>query len=87
MQSFYINLEKFISKQSINLLGEEIIKPFPVAFMRGVTIDDSIVIVDEAQNLQLTNIQTIMTRIASSSKMIILGDTKQIDLKINLKVH
>ena len=82
MQSFYMNLEKFISKQSINvLLGEEIIKPFPVAFMRGVTIDDSIVIVDEAQNLQLTNIQTIMTRIASSSKMIILGDTKQIDLK------
>ena len=77
-----MNLEKFISKQSMNvLLAEEIIKPFPVAFMRGVTIDDSIVIVDETQNLQLTNIQTIMTRISSSSKMIILGDTNQIDLK------
>lgn len=48
MQSYYMNLEKFISKQSMNvLLAEEIIKPFPVAFMRGVTIDDSIVIVDE----------------------------------------
>lgn len=82
MQSYYLNLEKFISKQSMQiLLGEEIIKPFPVAFLRGVTIDDSIVIVDEAQNLSMSNIKTIMSRISSSSKMIILGDTNQIDLR------
>jgi phosphate starvation-inducible protein PhoH len=48
MQSYYLNLEKFISKASLNnLLNEEIIKPFPVAFLRGTSIDDAIIIVDE----------------------------------------
>lgn len=82
MQSYYINLEKFINKNTLNnLLNEEIIKPFPVAFLRGTSIDNAIIIVDESQNLSMYNMQTIMSRLSSSSKMIILGDTNQIDLK------
>lgn len=82
MQSYYINIEKIIPKQSLTtLLSYEIIKPFPVAFLRGVSIDNSIIIVDETQNLSMSNIKTVMTRLSSSSKMIILGDINQIDLK------
>lgn len=82
MQSFYLNIEKFINKNILKrLINEEIIKPFPVAFLRGTSIDNAILIIDESQNLSMDNMETIMTRLSNTSKMIILGDTNQIDLK------
>jgi len=45
------------------------------------SIDDSIIIVDEAQNISLKNMRSTLTRIGDNSKMIITGDTKQIDIK------
>ena len=80
--SFYINLEKVITSDSLkSLLEKEIIKPFPITYMRGVTLDDCIIVIDEAQNISLDNSRTLLTRIGSNSKIILLGDTNQIDLK------
>ena len=82
MFSFYINLEKLILKSSIEqLISQDIIRPFPLAYMRGASLDDCIIIIDETQNITVDNIRTIMTRIGSNSKLIILGDVNQIDLK------
>ena len=50
-------------------------------YIRGINIDKSIVILDEAQNINLSVFKTIITRIGSDSKYIICGDVEQIDLK------
>lgn len=82
MWSYYINIEKIILKSTFeNLLNEEIIVPFPLAYMRGASLDDCIIIADEMQNLTIDNSRTLMTRIGSNSKLILIGDKNQIDLK------
>lgn len=50
------------------------------SFLRGVTLDDSIIIVDECQNLCDSEINTIMTRVGNNSKIIFCGDFRQTDL-------
>lgn len=80
--SFMMNIEKLLPDKMISeIVNSEFIKPLPLAFARGLSIDNSIFIIDEAQNITMDNIRTIMTRIGKNSKMIILGDIKQIDLK------
>ena len=51
----------------------------PLAYIRGRTFDDSYVIVDEAQNATVHELKTIITRIGKGSKIVLLGDTDQID--------
>ena len=53
----------------------------PIAYMRGINLDRSIIIVDEAQNISQENMRTIMTRLGKDSKMIFLGDERQKDSK------
>lgn len=53
----------------------------PIAYIRGNTMDNSIVIIDETQNIDLHTFKTIITRIGKNSKMIFLGDVEQIDRK------
>ena len=82
MWSFYINMEKLILESSMKSLVErEIIRPFPLAYMRGASLDDCIIIADEMQNVTLDNSRTLLTRIGSNSKLILLGDINQIDMK------
>jgi phosphate starvation-inducible protein PhoH and related proteins len=82
MWSFYINMEKLILESSMkSLLDKEIIRPFPLAYMRGVTFDDCIIIADEMQNVSVDNSLTLLTRIGSNCKIIALGDVNQIDMK------
>ena len=50
------------------------------SFLRGVTLDNSIIIVDECQNLSDSEINTIMTRVGHNSKIIFCGDFRQTDL-------
>lgn len=52
----------------------------PTSFLRGQTWDNSVVIVDEVQNLNFHEINTVMTRIGVDSKVILLGDSNQSDL-------
>ncbi len=51
----------------------------PIAYMRGINLDRSIIIVDEAQNISQENMRTIMTRLGKDSKMVFLGDERQQD--------
>jgi len=82
MDSFLDNFHKIIGEFLTNALrGQGLIQIKPIAYVRGRSIDNSIIIMDEAQNITLDNMRTLMTRIGENSKMIILGDIKQKDLR------
>jgi len=77
-QNFFLlygkdRMEKYLSNDSIEIV--------PVSFMRGRTFLDSIIIVDEAQNVTHEQMEMIVTRVGLRSKMIVCGDDGQIDLK------
>lgn len=82
MISFYGNIDKIIGEdERKRLISEKKIQIQPLAFIRGINIDNSIVILDECQNLNTQTFKSIITRIGSDSKYIIMGDTEQIDMK------
>jgi phosphate starvation-inducible PhoH-like protein len=83
MWSFFINMEKMMEDSDVKQLMEyDIVRPFPLAYARGTTLDNCIIIADEMQNVSLDNARTLLTRIGKNSKMILLGDSNQVDLKI-----
>ena len=57
-----------------------IIQIAPLAFMRGRTLNDAVVILDEAQNTTTQQIKMFLTRMGMNTKMIVTGDMTQIDL-------
>ena len=57
----------------------------PIAFMRGRTLEDSYIILDEAQNTSLTQMKMFLTRLGKNSKMVIAGDKTQIDLVLKIE--
>jgi phosphate starvation-inducible PhoH-like protein len=78
----YANLYILYDKDKIDkLLEDNIIEVLPFAFMRGRTLVDSFVIVDEAQNVTDTQMEMVIGRLGIGSKMVICGDLSQIDLK------
>jgi phosphate starvation-inducible PhoH-like protein len=80
--SFVKNFEKIAGEGLTKILTEtNTIETLPIAYMRGINIDNAIVIIDESQNITIENIRTILTRLGENSKMIFLGDIKQIDIK------
>jgi len=82
MISFIDNFEKIIGETATAKLRESgLIKIQPLGFIRGRSIDNAIIIADECQNITLDNMKTLLTRIGDNSKMVILGDTKQKDIK------
>ena len=82
MESFTDNIRKLIGKSRMDKLIElGVIEIVPIAFARGRSIDNSVILIDEAQNITLDNIRTLMTRIGDNSKMVIMGDVKQKDLR------
>src|SRR5690554_4475590 len=58
----------------------ETIEIAPLAYMRGRTLDDAFIILDEAQNTTIQQMKMFLTRLGFGSKMIINGDTTQVDL-------
>jgi phosphate starvation-inducible protein PhoH and related proteins len=62
------------------LLEKNVIEVAPIAFMRGRTLNDSFIILDEAQNSTPEQIKMVLTRLGFNSKMVINGDITQIDL-------
>ena len=66
-------------------MDKHVIQIAPLAFMRGRTLNDAIVILDEAQNTSTAQIRMFLTRLGMNSKMIITGDLTQIDLSYNQK--
>ena len=62
------------------LMHQGVIEVAPIAFMRGRTLNDSFVILDEAQNTTSEQMKMFLTRIGFNSKAVITGDITQIDL-------
>ena len=78
MYPFISNFEKVIGKVAVeNLKMNGVIEILPIKFALGATLDNSIIIVDEAQQISKDNLRTLITRIGQNSKMIFLGDIKQ----------
>ena len=82
VQPIYQNMFLLYDKDKVEkYINDGLIEIVPVSFMRGRTFVDSIVIVDEAQNVTHEQMEMIVTRIGKGSKMIICGDDAQVDLK------
>jgi len=82
LSPIYANLHMLYDKSAIEkLIAEEKIEIIPLAFMRGRTAVDSVVIVDECQNLTHNQTEMILGRLGKNSQMIFCGDMAQIDLK------
>jgi phosphate starvation-inducible protein PhoH and related proteins len=81
MMSFYYNMEQIIGKQRLQVLRDTgTIQVMPMAYMRGVTLSNKFVILDEAQNATPEQIKMFVTRIGEDSKYIISGDLAQSDI-------
>ena len=86
LQPLYDSLEDMIPAVKLqDMMDKHIIQIAPLAFMRGRTLNDAIVILDEAQNTSTAQIRMFLTRLGMNSKMIITGDLTQIDLSYNQK--
>ncbi len=73
------------AEKALRLLERGTIEIAPLAFMRGRTLNDSVIILDEAQNTTSEQMKMFLTRIGFDSKAIITGDITQIDLPKNIK--
>ena len=81
MQPLYDALNDFLpSKQVTRLLEEKQIEIAPLAFMRGRTLSNAFVVLDEAQNATTMQMKMFLTRLGEGSRMAITGDVTQIDL-------
>ncbi len=81
MQPLYDALNDFLpGKQSAKMMEEKVIEIAPLAFMRGRTLSNAFVVLDEAQNATTMQMKMFLTRLGQGSRMVITGDRTQIDL-------
>ena len=81
MQPLYDALNDFLpQKQVQKLLEEKRIEIAPLAFMRGRTLSNAFVVLDEAQNATTMQMKMFLTRLGEGSRMVITGDRTQVDL-------
>jgi len=74
--------DELVGKQMTNILFDnEYLKCIPVNFLRGSTFQNSVVIVDEAQNLEHSELVTILTRYGKNCKLFVIGDSLQSDIQ------
>ena len=86
LQPLYDALQDMIPAQKLTeYMEQNVIQIAPLAFMRGRTLNDAVVILDEAQNTTTQQIKMFLTRMGQGTKMIITGDMTQIDLPRNVK--
>ena len=81
LQPLYDALEDMIPQAKLqDMIDKHIIQIAPLAFMRGRTLSDAVLILDEAQNTTTAQIRMFLTRMGWNTKMIITGDLTQVDL-------
>ncbi len=81
LQPLYDALEDMIPPVKLKEYMEtKVIQIAPLAFMRGRTLNDAVIVLDEAQNTSIHQIKMFLTRLGMNAKMIITGDATQIDL-------
>jgi len=84
LQPLYDALEDMLPPNKLKeYMENKIIQIAPLAFMRGRTLNDAVIILDEAQNTTTAQIKMFLTRLGVNAKMIITGDITQIDLPAN----
>ena len=84
LQPLYDSLRDMIPTEKLNeLIEQKVIEIAPLAFMRGRTLDNAFVILDEAQNSTHQQMKMFLTRMGKTAKFIITGDETQIDLPSN----
>lgn len=86
IQSIYDNLDviynKDIPQEFADIFDSQIFEVVALDFLRGRTLHNGFIIVDEVQNYNQSEIKTVVTRVSDSSKILLLGDIEQIDAKI-----
>ena len=83
MQPLYDALSDMVPLDKLNqLIESRTIQIAPLAFMRGRTLDNAFVILDEAQNTTESQMKMFLTRMGANAKFIVTGDVTQIDLPI-----
>jgi len=81
LQPLYDALQDMIPEQKLQeYMERDIVQIAPLAFIRGRTLNDAVVILDEAQNTTIPQMKMFLTRLGMNSKMIVTGDLTQIDL-------
>ena len=86
LQPLYDALEDMLPQVKLqDMMEKHVIQIAPLAFMRGRTLSDAVVILDEAQNTTPAQIRMFLTRMGWNTKMIITGDMTQIDLPSHTK--
>ncbi len=80
MYSFYTNLQKIATKSAADVMvSDKTIEVLPLAYMRGVTMENCVAILDEAQNTSPVQVKLFLSRLGKNAKMIVAGDEKQKD--------
>ena len=86
MQPLYDALRDMIPHEKLEgFIEKKVIEIAPLAFMRGRTLDDAFVILDEAQNTTHSQMKMFLTRMGMNAKFIITGDPSQVDLPLRQK--
>ena len=81
LRPLYDALYDMLGVESTNsLIEKQVVEIAPLAYMRGRTLENAIIILDEAQNATIDQLKMFLTRLGFNSKMIITGDCSQIDL-------
>ncbi|MCS7188301.1 MAG: PhoH family protein [Bacteroidia bacterium] len=81
LRPLYDSLEEMLSAEKLQqLLEQNVIEIAPLAYMRGRTLNDAFIILDEAQNATRLQMKMFLTRLGHHSKVVITGDLSQIDL-------
>ena len=80
--STLFTIDALVGKEKrIELLKKGDVEIMPIAYLRGVTFNNTFIVIDEAQNSTVGQVKLILTRIGKEAKMVFLGDIKQTDLK------
>ena len=86
LRPLYDALDDMIPAEKLNrFMTDRTIEIAPLAFMRGRTLDNAFIILDEAQNATTMQLKMFLTRLGPSAKCIITGDLSQVDLPFNIK--
>ena len=81
MKSYKSNIEKIIGVElTKTLFDKKIIRFEPLAYMRGDTFDDALMVLDEAQNANFKQLMLFVTRMGRNSKVVVTGDVSQADI-------
>lgn len=82
MKSYKSNIEKIIGVElTKTLFDKKVIRFEPLAYMRGDTFDDALMVLDEAQNANFKQLMLFVTRMGKNSKVIVTGDVSQADIQ------